>query len=215
MANYIKIPLAINPPRKFKTQALAGTATWASATGTLVAGTAVTGQAVVNGSGSGAIATIQVSGGTALSNVTATITTAGEGYKVGDIITFAAETTGAGASTWSEPLAFTVVAADLIAVDGNETNEYYLFDVDQLISVDYQFGATPDMKLWTNATALSTGTTYVPTKVELTFDTDPALDDGIAGEDLSKAIFKAIENPNSLPTVEFTNGIELIEVTLN
>ena len=84
-----------------------------------------------------------------------------------------------------------------------------------MISVDYQFGATPDMKLWTNATALSTGTTYVPTKVELTFDTDPALDDGIAGEDLSKAIFKAIENPNSLPTAEFTNGIELIEVTLN
>ena len=75
MANYIKIPLAINPGRSFKLRALAEEATWEDATGTLVAGTAVTAQAVLGGSGSGAIATVQVAGGTALSNVTDTVGT--------------------------------------------------------------------------------------------------------------------------------------------
>jgi len=209
MANYIKIPLAINPPRSFKLQSLADVAEWADATGTLVAGTDVTGQAVLGGSGSGAVATIAISG-TNLGTVDAEITTAGEGYKVGDVITFAANTTGGGAAEWSEPIAFTIQQVDLVDSEGSTTNEYYLVDVDTIMTVDYNFSVANQMRLWVNE--LTAGTT--PARITLQFDDTPATNDGKIGQDLSEAIIKAIEAPNSVPTVDFTDDVELLTIDL-
>lgn len=207
MANYIKIPLAINPGRSFKLQALAEEATWEDATGTLVAGTAVTAQAVLGGSGSGAIATVQVAGGTALSNVTATITTAGEGYKVGDTITFAAETTGGGASTWSEPLAFAVVAADLVTVEGSTTNSFQLVPVDNVAFVK-PVSAT-SAEIVTNLWDASAGRSL---KWTVTVDDVPASTEAQLAADLAEAINKASQAENDVPTVSFYNDAEVIDV---
>ena len=78
MSNIIKIPLASNPGRSFKLQALAEEATWTSAIGTLTAGTAVV-ASVVGGSGSGAVASIEITGAATLADVAATITSADSG----------------------------------------------------------------------------------------------------------------------------------------
>lgn len=215
MSNYIKIPLADNPGRSFKLQAFAGDAEWANATGTLVAGTAVTAQDVLGGSGSGAIATIQVSGGTALGNVTGTITTAGEGYKVGDIVTFAAETTGAGASTWSEPLAFTVVAADLLASAGSDTVEYALVPVDNIACV-HEDSATSVIIQLKQIVAGGSGTGDGPImQYAVTMDDVPAITKEQLWADVSAAIAKAASAENSQPEVKFTNDAECLTVVLS
>lgn len=210
MANYMKIPLAINPARSFLVQALASTATWSDTVGTLVAGTAVTAQAVVGGSGSGAIATVHVSGGTALANVTATITTAGEGYKVGDTVTFAAETTGAGASTWSEPLAFVVVAADLVASSGSSTDEYKMIPIDNVMGV--QLASATSALIETNQWNVADGAVL---KWTVTMDDVPATTAAHLAGDLATAINKASQAENSQPTVEFLYDAECLSAVLS
>lgn len=111
MANMIIVPLS----GALDTNVLDEYATWYSDTGTLTAGTIVTGIDVLGGSGENAKISIFINGGTALTNVDGTITTAGEGYKVGDVIYVAADTSGG--SKWTEPLAWTIVEGDLV---GNE-----------------------------------------------------------------------------------------------
>ena len=205
MGNFIKVPLAINPPRSFKLQALAGTATWANATGTLVSGTDVTNQDVLGGSGSGARATIAIAVGATLADVTATITSVGEGYKVGDIITFALNTTGGGASTWSEPLAFTIVAADLIAVEGSDTNPYQLIPIDNVLCIEPDSGT--QIKVVTN---LWDGTDTKEWLIQV--DDAPASKPIWLYSDVSNAINLASQEENSQPSVVFTNDAEVINV---
>ena len=107
MANMIIVPLS----GELDTAALTNDPTWYGATGALTAGLIVTGVDVLGGSGEGAVMSVFINGGTALSNVTGTITTAGEGYKVGDIIYIEEDTSGG--SKWTEPLQWVIVEADL------------------------------------------------------------------------------------------------------
>ena len=217
MANYIKIPLAINPPRSFVVGALNNVA--AATGGGTVSGTGATaviaGNISTSGSGTGLTVTVTKGGDATIQSATITVTAAGESYKVGDTITIAADTT-AGTTQWDEAIVYTIVAADLIAVEGSSTNEYALFDVDTLLAVDYQFGATDAMYLWQNETRFVRGANTVTTSnLRLTFDDTPALNDGVAGQDLSEAIIKAIESPNSVPTVEWSDGLEVISIDQN
>lgn len=215
MSNYIKIPLADNPGRSFKLRDFSGEAEWASATGSLVAGTAVTGQAVLGGSGSGAIATIEVSDDANLGDVSGTITTVGQGYKVGDIVTFAAETTGAGASTWSEALAFTLEASDLIDSTGSDTIEYALVPVDNVACV-HEDSATSAIIQLKQVIAGGSGTGDGPImQYAVTMDDVPAITKEQLWADISDAIAKAASAENSQPEVKFTNDAECLAVVLS
>lgn len=207
MANYMKIPLAVNPPRSFKTQAMANAPTWTSATGTLTSGTGVTGQAVIGGSGSGAVATIAIAVGATLADVTATITTAGEGYKVGDRVDFAAGGGGVGESEWTDSLSFIIAAADLIAVEGSALNSYQLIPVDNIAFVKPVSATSAELITmnWdvTAARAL---------KWTVTVDDVPATTEPQLAADLAEAINQASQADNSVPEVIFTAGAEVIDV---
>jgi len=210
MANYIKIPLAINPPRSFVVGALNGTATGG---GTVAGSGASAAQTLGGGSGSGATATVTKGGDATIATATITIVNIGEGYKVGDVVTIPILSSG-GATTWTAEISYTILAADLVTSEGSSTNEYYLFDVDTLLAIDYKYGALDNMILWTNETRFVTGANIVSTsQISLGFDDTPALNDGVAGQDLSEAIIKAIESPNSVPTVEWSDGLELLTIT--
>jgi hypothetical protein len=131
MANYIKIPLAINPGRSFVSGALNGTATG----GGTVSGTgASAAQAIVGGSGSGATATVTKGGDATIATATITISAVGEGYKVGDVVTIEALTSG-GATQWTEDISYTIEADDLVAVEGSTTNSFQLVPVDNVAFV--------------------------------------------------------------------------------
>jgi hypothetical protein len=206
MSNYIKIPLSVNPPRSFKTQALTGPATWAVASGTLTAGTDVAAQDVVGGSGSAAVATIGIAVGATLGDVTATITTEGEGYIVGDIVTFAANTAGGGASEWDEPLAFTIVAADLIASEGATGLTYQLIPIDNVVCIDED--SATECHIQVKGYDGSAG----PSKWTVTIDDTPAITKEELVADIAKAIGDAAQAENSQPTVQFTDSAECLTV---
>lgn len=207
MANYIKIPLAVNPPRSFKTQAMANAPTWTSATGTLTAGTGVTGQAVIGGSGSGALATIAIAVGATLADVTATITTEGEGYKVGDRVDFAAGGGGVGESEWTDSLSFIIAAADLVSVEGSAVNTFQLVPVDDIAFVRPISATSVELftMLW------DAGATRA-LKWTVTVDDAPATTEPQLAADLAEAINKASQAVNSIPEVVFYKGAEVLDV---
>lgn len=208
MANYIKIPLAINPPRSLVTGV--GSLTASITTNSTDANNqgATNTAFTTSGTGTGATVQLTIAGNTV---TVASTTVAGEGFKVGDTLTFDKSVIGG-----TTDVVITLVADDLIAVEGSSTNEYALFDVDTLLAVDYQFGATDAMYLWQNETRFVQGANTVTTSnLRLTFDDTPALNDGVAGQDLSEAIIKAIESPNSVPTVEWSDGLEVISIDQN
>tara|TARA_R110002020_G_scaffold83268_1_gene206337 strand:- start:190 stop:822 length:633 start_codon:yes stop_codon:yes gene_type:complete len=207
MANYMKIPLAVNPPRSFKTQAMANAPTWTSAIGTLTSGTGVTGQAVVGGSGSSAVATIAIAVGATLADVTATITTAGEGYKVGDQVDFPAGGGGAGESEWTDSLSFIIAAADLITVEGSTLNSYQLIPVDNVAFVK-PVSATSAELITMNWDA-DAGRAL---KWTVTVDDVPASTEPQLAADLSAAVNAASQAENSVPVVSFYNNAEAIDV---
>lgn len=207
MANYIKVPLAVNPPRSFAASiTVAGSRL--SGGGTIASGTAspATTSTVVPAGGTGATFT-GVATGTAITDVTLTIANAGEGYKVGDVVTVAAQTTG-GQTTWNAPITFTITKADLIESDGTATNEYVLIDIDKVLCVDpYANG----INFYQRIPSLNTTQTPPerPQQLKLKLDHPqnifPPHELDLAGRDVADAMIKAIQNPNSVPTVVWTS----------
>ncbi len=215
MSNIIKIPLASNPGRSFKLQALAEEATWTSATGTLTSGTAVTGQAVIGGSGSSAVATIEIAAGATLADVTATITSDGEGYKVGDRVDFPAGGGGGGESEWTDSLSFIIVAADLVASTGSTTNEYAMIPVDNVACV-HEDSATSCIIQLKEIVAGGSGVGDGPImQYAVTMDDVPAISKEQLWADISAAIMQASSAENSQPEVKFTNDAECLSVVLS
>ena len=197
MANYIKIPLAINPPRSFVVSALNNVAN-ATGGGT-VSGTGATaviaGNISTSGSGSGLTVTVTKGADATIQTATITVTAAGEGYKVGDTITIAADT-AAGTTQWDLNIVYTIVAADLVTSEGSTTNDYQLLDVDKFLVAD-GFGTT--LNIFQKINSLEAGIS--PQKIKLTVDNDPSPDWGIAMRALNATVVKAIQSPNDLPIV--------------
>ena len=207
MANYIKIPLAINPGRSMIVGAATLTTSITTNSSDATNQAATDTPFTTSGSGTGATVQLTIAGNAVTA---AGVTVAGDGYKVGDTLTF--DKADIGGTT---DVVITLKADDLDAVEGSATREYYFLDVDTLLAVDYNFGVASQMILWTNETRFVTGANTVSnSQIALQFDTDPATNDGKIGQDLSEAVIKAIEHPNSVPTVKFTDDVELLSVTL-
>ncbi len=201
MGNYIKIPLAINPPRSLVTGTGSLTASIttnsADATNQAATNTAFT----TNGTGTGATVQLTIAGNAV---TVASTTVAGEGFKVGDTLTFASSVIGG-----TTDVVITLVADDLVASEGSTTNDYQLFDVDKLLVVD---GFSTFINMWQNINSLETGVN--PQNIKLNLDNAPTIDFGLALRAVADAMVKAIQSPNSLPIVDWGNSnVEVLSVT--
>lgn len=205
MGNYIKVNLAINPARSFVAGALNGTATG----GGTVAGTgASAAQPIVGGSGSNAEATVTKGGDATISTATITITAVGEGYKVGDVVTIAA-LGGGGATTWDAEISYTIVAADLATVEGSSTNPYQMIPIDDVAFVKPVSATVTE--LWTNRWDATAATAL---RFKVTVDDVPASTTAHLAADIAEAVDAGSRNALSIPTAEFYNDAEVLEVDL-
>ncbi len=203
MGNYIKIPLAINPPRSLVTGTGSLTASIttnsADATNQAATSTAFT----TNGTGTGATVQLTIAGNAV---TVASTTVAGEGFKVGDTLTFASSVIGG-----TTDVVITLVADDLVASEGSVTNDYQLLDVDSLLTVD---GFSTSINVFQKIMNFETGSSEGPQKIILNLDNAPTIDFGLALRAVADAMVKAIQSPNSLPIVDWGNSnVEVLSVT--
>jgi len=216
MSNYIKIPLASNPARSFRSTSITIAGSRLSGGGTIVAGTAsaaaVTTVAPAGGSG----ATFSMaSSGTAIANVTLTCAAIGEGYKVGDVITVAAIPAASGKASATAAITFTVTAADLAISSGSATNEYAMIPVDNVACI-HEDSATSVVIQLKKIVAGGSGTGDGPVmQYAITMDDVPAISKEQLWADVSAAVAKAAGAENSQPEVKFTNDAECLSVVLS
>ena len=208
MANYIKIPLAVNPARSFVAGALNNVA--AATGGGTVSGAGATavvaGNISTSGGGSGATVTVTKGGTAAITSATITVTGTGEGYEVNDTITIAADTVAA-TTQWDADIVYTIVAADLVAVEGSTTNSFQLVPIDNVAFVKPVSATSAEIvtNLWDASAARSL-------KWTVTVDDVPASTEAQLAADLAEAINKASQAENNIPTVSFYNDAEVIDV---
>jgi len=208
MANYIKIPLAVNPARSFVAGALnnvalasgGGTVTGAGATAVIA------GNITTSGGGSGVTVTVTKGVDASITSATITVTGAGEGYKVGDTITIAADAVAA-TTKWDADIVYTIVAADLIAVEGSDTNTFQLVPVDDIAFVKPVSATSVEL-----ITMLWDATAGRALKWTVTVDDAPATTEPQLAADLAEAINKASQAVNSVPEVVFFKGAEVLDV---
>jgi hypothetical protein len=202
MANYIKIPLSLNPGRTFASTSVTIAGSRLSGGGTIVAGTtsAAAATTVVPAGGSGAQFTM-ASTGTAIADVTLTCAAIGDGYKVGDVITVAAIPAAAGKGSASAVMTFTVTAADLLAIEGSATNEYQLIPIDSVLAVDNSSATAANI-----VTNNYDGNGFLFWIVTLGANQTPANTAANLVADLCDAIDKASQAENSVPVVSFYGG---------
>lgn len=207
MANYIKIPLSSNPGRTFASTSVTIAGNRLSGGGTIVAGTtsAAAATTVVPAGGAGATFTM-ASTGTAITDVTLTCAAIGDGYKVGDVITVAAIPAATGKGSASAVMTFTVIAADLLAIEGSATNEYQLIPIDNVLAVDESSASTTASPVANIVTNIYDGDTFLFWAVTLAANQTPANTAANLVADLCDAINKASQAENSVPVVSFYGG---------
>ena len=212
MANYIKIPLAINPARAM----IAGNEidpTRLTGGGSVDGGAAglssSTVESISTGSGTGAEfdgSTGGIAGPALISDITLTIQDGGSDYSVGDVITVSKATLGT-ETTWDVAITFTVVESDLVAYTGSSTDEYQMIPIDNVMSVGATSGVSGYIE--TNEWDATAGATF---RWTLTMDNSPATTGPHLTADLAAAVNKASQAENSQPTVEFLYAAECLSV---
>ena len=210
MANYMKIPLSVNPARSFIVGTLNNVANatgGGSVNGLAIATDVIAANISTSGSGSGLTVSVLKGVDNTIQTATITVTAAGEGYKVGDTITIAADTTAAPETTWTEDIVYTIIASDLLAVEGSDTNPYQLIPVDDIVFVK-PISAT-QAEMFTNLRDQGLARS---TKWTVTVDDVPASTKEQLAADLAEAINKASQAENSIPTVSFYNDAEVLTV---
>ena len=228
MSNYIKIPLASNPGRAFRSTSItiagsalsdADPASPATVAGGAAGGTSATAQStVVPTGGAGATFTGATgSGGSAtLADLTLTVAAVGDNYKVGDVITVAAATTGT-ETTWSEAIKFTVTADMLEELDAAIGNEQ-IIPIDDIISVESvsSGGTLVDNKLFISTKVASGSTATNNSHIEFAGWTvdfeDSTYNQANCIASISEAIAKAASAVNSQPEVVWFGGAEVIDI---
>jgi len=202
MSNYIKIPLASNPARSFRSTSITIAGSRLSGGGTIVAGTAsAAAVTTVSPAGGSGAKFSMASSGTAIANVTLTCAAIGEGYKVGDVITVAAIPAASGKASATAAMTFTVTAADLVISSGSATNEYAMIPVDNVACI-HEDSATSVVIQLKKIVAGGSGEGDGPVmQYAITMDDVPAI---------SKAGAE-----NSQPEVKFTNDAECLSVVLS
>ena len=201
MGNYIKIPIAINPPRTLivGTGSLTASITTNStdATNQAATDTAFT----TSGTGTGATVQLTIAGNAV---TVASTTVGGEGFKAGDTLTFDKSVIGG-----TTDVVITLVTDDLIASEGSITNDFKLIDIEKVLCVD---GYTSSISIYQAIPSFKT-TTAPPQKIVFNLDNEPTVDFGLALRAVADAMVKAIQAPNSLPTVDWEGtGVEVLSV---
>ena len=199
MANFIKIPLAVNPPRSLATAGNLTSSITTQTAGATNQGPTSTALNTITGSGSGAIADVTIAGNIVTWVV---VTTIGEGYKVGDTIGITTD----GAPT---EVVITLVAANLITVEGTATNTYVPIDADQIAFIDINTATTCDIV--SNNWDLTAGAALIWTA---TMDDAPVTTAPHLCADISDAVNSASQAENSIPEVSFRSDAEVISVDL-
>jgi hypothetical protein len=198
MANYIKIPLSLNPGRPLVTTTGALTASITTnstdATNQVATGTAFT----TSGAGTAGVVALTIAGNTV---TVASATTDGDGYKVGDTLTFDKSVIGG-----TTDVVITLVADDLDAIEGSATNEYQLIPIDNVLAVDKSSVSTTASPVANIVTNIYDGDTFLFWAVTLAANQTPANTEANLVADLCDAIDKASQAENSVPVVSFYGG---------
>lgn len=200
MANYIKIPLPSNPPRPLVVTDIVASITQSSddydnqgATPTAF---------TTDGSGFDGVIdlTIAVNIPTVID-----VTTDGEGYAVGDTLTFSTDDIGG-----TEDLIVTLVAADLFPTfEGSTIDPFRSIPVESIAFVQPS-SITEAVIVTSNWDADATAAmTYTVNMMDWPVTTAPHL-----MADLAEAVNTASQAENSIPTVEFDNDASCINVDL-
>ena len=200
MANYIKIPLSLNPGRPMLTGTgsltTSITTNSTDATNQVATATAFT----TDGLGTSGVVDLTIAGNTV---TVASCATAGDGYKAGDTLTFNKSVIGG-----TTDVVITLVAADLAAFEGSDTNPYQMIPVDNIACVE-PVSAT-SCKLVTN---LWDGTDTKEWTV--TVSNAPASTKEQLCADLAEAINEASQNENEQPEVKLFNLATVEDVDLS
>jgi hypothetical protein len=201
MANYIKIPLPSNPPRPLDTTDIVTSITQSSDNYTPQAATATA--FTTDGSGFDGLIDLTIDGGGIPTVVD--VTNAGEGYAVGDTLTFSTTVIGG-----TEDLIITLVAADLFAgFDGSITDTFRSIPVESVAFVQPS-SITEAVIVTSNWDAgVAAAMAYTVTMMDWPVTTGPHL---VA--DLAEAVNTASQAENSIPTVQFDNDASCISVVL-
>ena len=201
MANYIKIPLSLNPGRQLivATGSLTASITTNSTDATTLSATAKAFTTSGNGT-SGAVALTVAAGAVTV----ASTTTAGDGYKVGDTLTFDKSVIGG-----TTDVVITLVADDLAAIEGSATNEYQLIPIDSILAVDNS--STTVATIVTNNYD-DTANAFLKWTVTLAANQTPANTEYDLVADLCDAINEASQAENSVPVVSFFGGTVVEDV---
>ena len=218
MSNFIKVPLAINAARSFIASAISVGTQGAGYTGggSRVAGTAVaSGATTTSGNGTGAEFSVTLTGGTFVLAITASSSTIGEGYKVGDTVTLASKAASTGVTSFDADIVFEITSAMLIAIEGSATNEYALIPIDNVACVSGVSTTACDVQILENNFATPTSGSGEVTKYTITVDNAPATTKAALQADVAAAIIKAAGAENSQPEVKFTSNAECISVVLS
>ena len=202
MANYIKIPLSLNPGRPLiaGTGSLTASITTNSTDATTL-GSPTAKAFTTSGNGtSGAVALTVAAGAVTV----ASTTTAGDGYKVGDTLTFDKSVIGG-----TTDVVITLVADDLAAIEGSATNEYQLIPIDSILAVDNS-SATVATIVTNNYDASANA--FLKWTVTLAANQTPANTEYDLVADLCDAINEASQAENSVPVVSFFGGTVVEDV---
>tara|TARA_R110000737_G_scaffold157376_1_gene185882 strand:+ start:368 stop:982 length:615 start_codon:yes stop_codon:yes gene_type:complete len=201
MANYIKIPLSLNPGRPLiaATGSLTASITTNStdATNQSQSATAFT----TSGNGTSGVVALAIAGNTV---TVASTTTVGDGYKVGDTLTFDKSVIGG-----TVDVVITLVADDLAAIEGSATNEYQLIPIDSILAVDNS-SATVATIVTNNYDASESA--FLKWTVTLAANQTPANTEYDLVADLCDAINEASQAENSVPVVSFFGGTVVEDV---
>tara|TARA_R110000772_G_C13191196_1_gene429083 strand:- start:42 stop:656 length:615 start_codon:yes stop_codon:yes gene_type:complete len=201
MANYIKIPLSLNPGRPLiaATGSLTASITTNStdATNQSQSATAFT----TSGNGTSGVVALAIAGNTV---TVASTTTVGDGYKVGDTLTFDKSVIGG-----TVDVIITLVADDLAAIEGSATNEYQLIPIDSILAVDNS-SATVATIVTNNYDV--TAEAFLKWTVTLAANQTPANTEYDLVADLCDAINEASQAENSVPVVSFFGGTVVEDV---
>jgi hypothetical protein len=202
MANYIKIPLSLNPGRPLiaATGSLTASITTNSTDATTLG--SPTGKAfTTSGNGSSGAVSLTVAAGAV---TVASTTTVGDGYKVGDTLTFDKSVIGG-----TTDVVITLVADDLASFEGSATNEYQLIPIDSILAVDNS-SATVATIVTNNYD--DTANAFLKWTVTLAANQTPANTEYDLVADLCDAINEASQAENSVPVVSFFGGTVVEDV---
>ena len=202
MANYIKIPLSLNPGRPLiaATGSLTASITTNSSDATAL-GSPTAKAFTTSGNGTGGVVALTVAAGAV---TVASTTTVGDGYKVGDTLTFDKSVIGG-----TVDVVITLVADDLAAFEGSATNEYQLIPIDSILAVDNS-SATVATIVTNNYDV--TANAFLKWTVTLAANQTPANTEYDLVADLCDAINEASQAENSVPVVSFFGGTVVEDV---